>query len=784
MRLSARADVFLREKFPDYFVHFIMKHFVPALPTTPSGHRRLRRPFLGGMVVLLGLLLGQLPAHATHIVGGEMELVHQTSESYTLNLNLYFDAVNGNIGALDNDLTASIFDKATNTRMQDVLLPLTSNSFIAYTNPVCAVGSLSTRKLIYSASIQLAARTYTSAAGYYVAVERCCRNNSIANIMQPSLAAQAFYLEFPAVVRRGATFYDSTPRIFPPLADYACRNELFYYDFGGTDADGDSLVYDLVTPLNGHANNVTPKPVTASPAPYLPISWNAGLGVFNQIPGSPALAISRFTGRLTVRPSQVGLFVFGIRCSEYRRGEKIGETRRDFQMLTLACPINRTPSLLMQPSAGNPTPYQPGRDTLHLLPGGNHCVRLRFTDPDPNSALTLSLHPVNFSTNLPSFTTATTGTVHQAGAPDTLTATLCFPTCTDTQGGVFLIDLIVADNGCSLPRRDTVRVAFTARQPGNLPPALVGTAGPTLPLQARIGDLVSFGLTATDPDNDPLTLEMAGIGFNAAALGATLSQQQVGNEVRGRFSWRVTCDAISPTPRAFQFIAVSQPCNQRQTALLTVPVQVVYANLAPVLTSDLPPRSAADATPPTVHLQLGQVYEATFAGTDADADNLTLAAAGRNFDLAAAGMQFTARSAAAGRANGTFRFVAQCNAVNLKQDLTVDFTLAEQTCRPVPQTQSVRFVVDGPVADSLQLYNIITPNNDGQNDAFRLPSLPPDFCDNSFASLKIFSRWGQEVYRTADRNFRWPGMGAGGVYFYLVTYTDGRRIKGWLEVRP
>ena len=759
-----------------------MKHFAPLPPRTRRVSQPLLHSFWGRLVLVLSLLLGQLPARATHIVGGEMELVHQTGDAYTLNLNLYFDAVNGNVGALDNDLTASIFDRATNARMQDVLLPLTSNSFIAYTNPVCAVGSLSTRRLVYSASIRLPDRTYTGSAGYYVAVERCCRNNSIFNIVQPSLAAQAFYLEFPAVVRRGAAFYDSTPRIFPPLADYACRNELFYYDFGGIDADGDSLVYDLVTPLNGHADFQVPKPATASPAPYTPIGWNPGLGVFNQIPGSPPLGINRFTGRLTVRPAQAGLFVFGIRCAEYRRGEKIGETRRDFQMLTLACPTNRSPSLLVQPSATNPAPYRPGRDTLRLLPGGNHCVRLRFTDPDPNSALALSLHPVNFSANLPTFTTASTGSVRQPGAPDTLTATLCFPTCTDTQGRVFLLDLIVADNGCSLPRRDTVRVAFTARQPGNAPPAIVGTAGPTLPLQARVGDVVSFDLTATDPDNDPLTLEMTGVGFDAAALGATLSQQPVGNTVRGRFSWRVGCEAILPTPRVFSFTAVSQPCNQRQTALLAVPVQVNYANAAPVLTSTLPPPPAT--LPATVHLQLGQVYEATFAGTDPDADNLTLSAAGRSFDLAAAGMQFTTRPAPAGRAGGTFRFVAQCNAVDLQQALTVDFTLAEQTCRPLPQTQSVRFVIDGPVADTLQLYNIITPNGDGRNEAFRLPSLPPDFCANSFASLKIFSRWGQEVYRTTDRNFRWPGLGAGGVYFYLVTYTDGRRIKGWLEVRP
>ena len=177
--------------------------------------------FLSSWLLLAG------PARATHIVGGEMELVHNSGNSYTLLLNLYFDAVNGSPSALDADLTASIFDKNNNNRMMNVVLPLTSNTFVNYTNPACAKPTLSTRKLVYSKDITLPVGTYTSTQGYYVAVERCCRNNSISNIVAPGNAAQTFYLEFPAVVRNGAPFIDSTPRIFPPLADYACTTNCF-----------------------------------------------------------------------------------------------------------------------------------------------------------------------------------------------------------------------------------------------------------------------------------------------------------------------------------------------------------------------------------------------------------------------------------------------------------------------------------------------------------------------------------------------------------------------------
>ncbi|GAA3961334.1 hypothetical protein GCM10022407_05300 [Hymenobacter antarcticus] len=740
------------------------------------------------------------PARATHIVGGELELVHNTGDSYTLLVNLYFDAANGNASALDADLTASIFDKSTNNRMANVLLPLSSNTFVNYTNPACARPTLITRRLVYSKLINLPAGTYNSPQGYYVAVERCCRNNSISNILDPANAAQAFYLEFPAVVRNGQPFYDSTPRIFPPLADYACRGELFYYDFGGQDADGDSLVYDLVTPLNGHSDAAVPKPAAAAPAPYAPITWRPQpaplpgqpalppLSTLNQIPGTPTLSINRTTGRLTVRPSNLGLFVFGVRCAEYRKGEKIGEARRDFQLMVLNCPINVRPSVVMLPTPSSPIPYRPGRDTLRFFPGSNRCVRLRFTDPDPNSRLTLTIRPVNFSGLLPSFTTATSGAVRTPGAPDTLTATLCFPECLNSQGRVFLLDVVVGDDGCSLPKRDTVRVAFIAVPPPNSPPLLTTTAGPTLPLRVRVGDLLSFDLTGTDPDDDPVRLEMSGQGFNPVDLGATLSQGTNGRQQRGRFTWRVDCRAVGPdSVLNFRFTAAATPCNTRQATTLTVPVIVSYRNRPPVLTSTLPVPTGPN--PPLIKLPLGQVYTATFTGADADRDGLTLTATGSSanssegFDLTSAGMRFEAQNGT-GVATGRFTWDVSCAAANLRRDLVVTFQLIDATCKPLPQKQSIRLQVQSPDTLAVKLYNVITPNNDRVNDEFRLPDLPPNFCDAYFTNLKIFSRWGQQVYETSDRAFRWPGQGSGGVYYYYVTYSDGRKYRGWLEVIP
>lgn len=738
---------------------------------------------------LLALLLGAaLRAQATHIVGGEMDLQYISGDTYQLTLNLYFDAVNGSPGALDTDLTASIFDKANNRQLATLVLPLISNTYVAYTNPACTVGSLSTKQLIYRSTLSLPAGTYNGAQGYYAAVERCCRNVTIGNISNPGAAAQTFYLEFPAVVRGGQPFRDSTPRIFPPLADYACLGEVFTYDFGGQDPDGDSLVYDMVTPLNGHATTTTPKPDPQA-APYSLVSWNAGLSAFNQIPGSPALTIGARTGRLQVRPSRTGLFVFGVRCQEFRRGVKLGETRRDFQLQVLACPVNHAPSLALLPGPTGNAPYRPGRDTLHLTPGSARCVRLRFTDPDASSRLTLSLLSRDYTGPMPTFTTATTGTVHVAGQPDTLVASLCFPDCADTRGLVRHFDVLVADNGCSLPKHDTVHVAFTAVLPPNAPPTLLSTAATAQPLHLRVGETLAFDLTATDIDADPLSLTMSGGAGGTLALEA-----QAGTRRVGHFSWLVSCAAVTTPPGQVQTLTFgassTAACGPAQAAAnLQVAYVVDYANAPPVLTSTFagPAPSSAPGPAPLIKVALGQTYTATLAGLDTDRDVLALSAAGENFDLAAAGMRLTTTPSPAGQAAGTFTWQPTCEGGTVlggqAQVLTVTFQLQEATCRPQPQTQTVRFEVINPDTAQFNPPNIILPTGANlANRLFTMRSLPADFCDSRFSEIRIFSRWGRQVFQSPDRNFTWGGEGAAGLYYYLLVYSTGRRYKGWVEV--
>ncbi|MGV3504891.1 MAG: gliding motility-associated C-terminal domain-containing protein [Adhaeribacter sp.] len=721
-----------------------------------------------GLLFLL-LLLFLVPAQATHIVGGEFQLTHTAGTTYQLTLNLYFDNVNGNRGAIEPVAPVFVFEKGTNRLVNTYNLPLKSQTSVAYTSVACTSPSLSTDKITYTSSLVLSAQSYSHPAGYYAVWERCCRNNVISNIVQPQNAGQVFYIEFPPVRLNNQPFLNSSPALFPPLSDYACLNDLFYYDFGGIDPDGDSLVYEMVTPLNGNTSAQMPLPAGPLPSPYLPVTWTAGLGIQNQIPGNPSVAIDRQTGRLTLRPSRLGLFVFGVRCSEYRNQVKIGEVRRDFQLMVLNCPKNEAPQVEVR-LPGQRQAYQEGQ-VIRLSGAGSRCLDLFVSDTEANAALRIEAKPVNFKLS-DQIMSLTSGVVNRNGGKDTLKTTACFPACLTSAGKTFQMDFIVSDNGCSLPKMDTVRVSFVVDPVSDQAPS-VRTTAPSQVLRPKLGETLDFNVLGLDADLDLVTLSAKGQNFNLADQGILFSAVNGKGSSTGRFRWPIDCRAMSQPSYLLEFTASTGNCGQPLGKSVTVEVQPDYRNQAP--------RMLAAMAGKVIEIADGATFRDTIFCSDADLHLLALTARGQDFELDGRDMAFVT-TAGAGQAKGIFTWTPACQ-VTPGGSYTVNFTLTESACQASPpQTMSVTFKVASQQEAPFLPANIFTPNQDGQNDYFQLPNLPRDYCGSSFALIKIFNRWGTQVYESQDRNFKWSGKGvADGVYFYQIYYSD-KQFKGMVTV--
>ena len=82
-------------------------------------------------------------------------------------------------------------------------------------------------------------------------------------------------------------------------------------------------------------------------------------------------------------------------------------------------------------------------------------------------------------------------------------------------------------------------------------------------------------------------------------------------------------------------------------------------------------------------------------------------------------------------------------------------------------------------APTVIIPTIITPNGDSQNQTFVLRGLnAPDW------SLRLYNRWGREVFRQEKYDNTWAAEGQSeGVYYYLLQNPQtGQQLKGWVEV--
>lgn len=636
--------------------------------------------------LLLALfLITSLPVAASHIVGGEIELLRLKASQYRLNLNYYFDVTN-NPGRIperqEPTIWMYIYRKSDNVMMDSVEVPFLIKNRVAYTNPTCSTEGILTDKLIYQKDIDLPASKYNHPGGYYIIWVRCCRNYNILNIISQDPdtggtgAGQTFYLEFPPV-----TTPNSSPRNFPALGDYACPTRPYYVDFAGTDDDGDSLVYSLVTPLSSVSAEPAPRP---TPRPYPDVLWrtpNFGPNnIVNQPPTNPAfpdLAIST-SGFLTVTPKSQGLYVFAVKVEEYRNKLKIGEVRRDFQMLVTDCKIAVAPQISGKKKDG--ATFTKGTINVqypNTVSDADRCITVSISDADALRAadnftenISIRLVALNFKGNLNSLLpTTSSGIIHNN---ETIEFNICFTQCPLFIGGPAQIGVIAFDDACALPLTDTLRVNVDVQPPNNSRAKFV------LPVQNEItatlneGDQMTWDFEATDADDDQLLFFPLAFGFSPTETGMTTEiTENVPGSLKGKLKWNTRCDVYDFTK--FTNFTLKLLVDDVDVCDLNDPDTVTY-RLKVVLPPDNDPIIDTDLTadPFEIEVDVGEkkIYEKILfnvTGRDvADNDLVTVRMVGDGFSPSTYGMSFEKRSEF-GAVSSQFSWDLLCDKFNLAE---------------------------------------------------------------------------------------------------------------------
>lgn len=192
-----------------------------------------------------------------------------------------------------------------------------------------------------------------------------------------------------------------------------CVNQPFTFNHGAVDADGDSLVYSLITPLEAWGN---------------PVTYNTGYSNTQFVQSSPPIVFSGTTGDIRMTPVATDVTVFAVLVSEYRNGVLIGQVERDIQLRIVNC-SNLLPQLL----GINGTP------SYNVTTCANQQLCFNIASVDGNAVDTTT---ITWNNAIPGATFTTTGTRRD-------TARFCWtPTINDVSVRPRCFTATVRDNAC------------------------------------------------------------------------------------------------------------------------------------------------------------------------------------------------------------------------------------------------------------------------------------------------------------------------------------------------
>jgi len=276
-----------------------------------------------------------LAVFSTHIVGGELNYRHLSGDNYEITLIVYRDCSLERNAAFDLYACISVFDSSgalirnlsigPNNFARDTVALWVNDTCTALDSTICY--EIGTYRSVYS----FPARP----GGYSLIYDRCCWNWDVINIPNPGdngISITAHMPDSMFMPNSNPIFNDRTP-------PFICVNQLFEFDHSASDLDGDSLVYDLFTPLN---DTWLPTDTFTDLCPLIdnPDTLNYTLGhSIDAVLGTSdvTLNIDPLTGWVTAIPRVIGQFVFGVRVKEYRSGLLIGEINRSYQFNVKSC---------------------------------------------------------------------------------------------------------------------------------------------------------------------------------------------------------------------------------------------------------------------------------------------------------------------------------------------------------------------------------------------------------------------------------------------------------------
>jgi hypothetical protein len=274
-------------------------------------------------LLFLFFISSSLSLSATHLVGSTMSYRSLGGDSIEITLKVYRDCYNGAV-PFDMPAIVSIFNDTN--RIMDLTLtaPLSIDTLHFVAQDTCIdTNNITDSLFCYEiGTYKTIAHIPPIPGGYLLVYDRCCLPANFSNVHQSLETGVALSL---FIADTGIVNHNHSAELKPASIDVVCLNKYNDINHYSTDVDGDSLVYQLFTPYNSSRtwdSHLAPK----NP-PYSDIIYSPPYTSANPFGGLPVLMDSN-TGMLQIGPSSVGLFLYGVRVSEYRSGKYLGYSEK------------------------------------------------------------------------------------------------------------------------------------------------------------------------------------------------------------------------------------------------------------------------------------------------------------------------------------------------------------------------------------------------------------------------------------------------------------------------
>tara|TARA_B100000378_G_scaffold278408_1_gene281521 strand:- start:423 stop:2474 length:2052 start_codon:yes stop_codon:yes gene_type:complete len=566
---------------------------------------------------------------STHIVGGYISMKYLgisasavNNLDYEVTLIIYRDQGGVNLPNPVNGI--KVFNGLNDTVGFGFSLDLVSQQFLNFGDSCFMPNNLSIEEFIYKDTIELS----LFSEGYYFAWETCCRNAGIINIDNPLSAGTTYKSEilisnpntgFTNLQNSSPTFgYDSLMNQYYPHNAYLCKEQEHTFNFNAVDPDGDSLAYSLATPLNCHAFNWPPGPVT-KPAPYDTITWtNSSYSTNNPLGPGSYMYIDAVTGNLTSFATTVGVYVFSVRIEEWRElngvWEKIGEVVQDIQYETIDCEQNNAPTITIDEHLENgifiDSNYSaliqlPYYDTLKLSYDAyiekEICLKIAARDLDSNVNIFQQIlkDSVSVYCELNLFNSGLDSTSNMASfsndsALSNVNSNFCWtPICQDMSSSPYYVYFYSKDISCFAYHTSVLELEINLKQPNNNPPSITETTNnaalldstytDTIKLKytAEVGKEICYPISAKDEDVYNGISDYLSLGIRTFKNENDVNVQNydfVGDEnfslATSDLCWKPTCIDMEHTPFTATFIVVDDACIN-DTAVLQIEFEII-----------------------------------------------------------------------------------------------------------------------------------------------------------------------------------------------------------------